>query len=156
VRKYNKVFGTLPLSDREDQLGFGDDLIEAYYKLTKNERSIVMSIADRLKPGVTAFEFDDFGLQPAALKLLTYHRLVLHNGDKQNSVLYARWLSAITMVEKKMILHIDPGLHRHLERLKDHQREDAERSSVKLASQYSIRARCSGQYREREMFGSLA
>jgi len=54
-------------------------------------------------------------------------------------VLYARWLSAITMVEKKMILHIDPGLHRHLERLKDHQREDAERSSVKLASQYSIR-----------------
>ena len=139
MRKYNKVFGTLPLSDREDQLGFGDDLIEAYYKLTKNERSIVMSIVDRLKPGVTAFEFDDFGLQPAALKLLTYHRLVLHNGDKQNSVLYARWLSAITMVEKKMILHIDPGLHRHLERLKDHQREDAERSSVKLASQYSIR-----------------
>ena len=109
MRKYNKVFGTLPLSDREDQLGFGDDLIEAYYKLTKNERSIVMSIVDRLKPGVTAFEFDDFGLQSAALKLLTYHRLVLHNGDKQNSVLYARWLSAITMVEKKMILHIDPG-----------------------------------------------
>jgi len=139
VRKYNKVFGTLPLSNREDQLGFGDDLIEAYYKLTKNERSIVMSIVDRLKPGVTAFEFDDFDLQSAALKLLTYHRLVLHNGDKQNSVLYARWLSAITMVEKKMILHIDPGLHRHLERLKDHQREDAERSSVKLASQYSIR-----------------
>jgi plasmid replication initiation protein len=135
VRKYNKVFGTLPLPDREDQLGFGDDLIEAYYKLTKHERSIVMSIVDRLKPGVTAFEFDDFGLQSAALKLLTYHRLVLHNGDKQNSVLYARWLSAITMVEKKMILHIDPGLYRHLE----HMRQDAERSSVKLASQYSIR-----------------
>jgi plasmid replication initiation protein len=43
------------------------------------------------------------------------------------------------MVEKKMTLHIDPGLVPHLERLKDHQKEDSERASVKLASQYSIR-----------------
>jgi plasmid replication initiation protein len=38
-----------------------------------------------------------------------------------------------------MTLHIDPGLVPHLERLKDHQKEDSERASVKLASQYSIR-----------------
>jgi hypothetical protein len=114
VRKHNKVFNTLPLPETGDQLGFGDDLIEAFYKLTPDEREIVMDIVDRLKPGVTAYEFDDFDLQPAAMKLLTYHRLVLHNGDKQNSVLYARWLSSITMV-------------------------DSERASVKLASQYSIR-----------------
>lgn len=139
MRKNNRIFGTLPLADLEDQLGFGDDLIEAFYKLTKDERSVVMSIVDRLKPGVTGYEFEDFDLQPAVLKLLTYHRLVLHNGDKQNSILYARWLSSVTVVEKKMILHIDPGLHRHLERLKNHQKEDSERAAVKLASQYSIR-----------------
>ena len=81
-----------------------------------------------------------FDLQPAVLKLLTYHRLVLHNGDKQNSVLYARWLSSVTVVDKKMVLHIDPGLYRHLERLKNHQKEDSERAGVKLASQYSIPA----------------
>src|SRR5258708_12718429 len=98
-----------------------------------------MSIVDRLKPGVTGYDFEDFDLQPAVLKLLTYHRLVLHNGDKQNSVLFARWLSSVTVVDKKMILHIDPGLVPHLERLKDHQKEDSERASVKLASQYSIR-----------------
>jgi len=99
----------------------------------------VMSIVDRLRASVTAYDFDDFDLQAAAMKLLTYHRLVLHNNDRQNSVLYARWLSSITMVEKKMTLHIDPGLVPHLERLKDHQKEDSERASVKLASQYSIR-----------------
>src|ERR1700739_4572492 len=98
-----------------------------------------MSILDRLKPGVTGYDFEDFDLQPAVLKLLTYHRLCLHNWGNQNSVLYARWLSCVTVVEKKMILHIDPGLHRHLERLKNHQKEDSERPSVKLASQYSIR-----------------
>jgi plasmid replication initiation protein len=65
--------------------------------------------------------------------------LVLHNGDKQNSVLYARWLSSITIVGKSMTLHLDPGLVPHLERLKSHQKEDSERASVKLASQYSIR-----------------
>jgi plasmid replication initiation protein len=43
------------------------------------------------------------------------------------------------MVEKKMTLHIDPGLVPHLERLKGHQKKDSERASVKLASQYSIR-----------------
>jgi plasmid replication initiation protein len=64
---------------------------------------------------------------------------VLHNGDKQNSVLYARWLSSITLVEKRMVLHLDPGVVPHLERLKNHQKEDSERASVKLASQYSIR-----------------
>ena len=66
-----------------------------------------MDIVDRLKPGVTAYDFDDFDLQLAAMKLLTYHRLVLHNRDKQNSVLYARWLSSITMIEKRMTLHLD-------------------------------------------------
>jgi plasmid replication initiation protein len=98
-----------------------------------------MSIVDRLRASVTGYDFDDFDLQAAAMKLLTYHRLVLHNSDRQNSVLYARWLSSITMVEKKMTLHIDPGLVPHLERLKDHQKKDSERASVKLASQYSIR-----------------
>jgi plasmid replication initiation protein len=48
-------------------------------------------------------------------------------------------LSSVTVVDKKMVLHIDPGLHRHLERLKTHQKEDSERAAVKLASQYSIR-----------------
>jgi plasmid replication initiation protein len=139
VRKYNKVFSTLPQPEADDQLGFGDDLIEAFYKLSRDERGIVMSIVDRLKSGVTSYEFDNMALQPVALKLVTYHRLVLHNGDKQNSVLYARWLSSITVVYKKMILHIDPGLIRHLEKLKNHQSEDAERATVKLASQYSIR-----------------
>jgi plasmid replication initiation protein len=139
VRKYNKVFNTLPVLEPVSQLGYGDDLIEAFYKLTKDERKIVMSVVNRLKPGVTAYDFDDFGLQPAAMKLLTYHRLVLHNGDKQNSVLYARWLSSITLVEKRMVLHLDPGVVPHLERLKNHQKEDSERASVKLASQYSIR-----------------
>ena len=139
MRKYNKVFNTLPVLEPVSQLGYGDDLIEAFYKLTKDERKIVMSIVNRLKPGVTAYDFDDFGLQPAAMKLLTYHRLVLHNGDKQNSVLYARWLSSITLVEKRMVLHLDPGVVPHLERLKNHQKEDSERASVKLASQYSIR-----------------
>jgi plasmid replication initiation protein len=139
VRKYNKVFNTLPVLEPVGQLGYGDDLIEAFYKLTKDERKIVMSVVNRLKPGVTAYDFDDFGLQPAAMKLLTYHRLVLHNGDKQNSVLYARWLSSITLVEKRMVLHLDPGVVPHLERLKNHQKEDSERASVKLASQYSIR-----------------
>ena len=43
------------------------------------------------------------------------------------------------MVDKKMVLHIDPGLHPHLERLRHHQEADSERASVKLASQYSIR-----------------
>jgi plasmid replication initiation protein len=43
------------------------------------------------------------------------------------------------MVEKKMILHIDPGLHVHLDRLRNHEKADSERASVKLASQYSIR-----------------
>ena len=38
-----------------------------------------------------------------------------------------------------MTLHLDPGVVPHLERLKDHQREDSDRASVKLASQYSIR-----------------
>ncbi len=139
MRKYNKVFGALPTPEPDDQLGFGDDLIEAFYKLTPDERRIVLDIVDRLKPGVTAFDFHDFDLQSAAMKLLTYHRLVLHNEDKLNSVLYARWLSSITVVEKKMILHIDPGLHPHLERLREHQEADTERASVKLASQYSIR-----------------
>ena len=139
MRKHNKVFNTLPVPEPAEQLGFGDDLIEAFYKLTASEREIVMSIVDRLRASVTAYDFDDFDLQPAAMKLLTYHRLVLHNGDRQNSVLYARWLSSITLVEKKMTLHIDPGLVPHLERLKDHQKKDAERASVKLASQYSIR-----------------
>jgi plasmid replication initiation protein len=139
VRRYNKVFGALPLPESPEQLGFGDDLIEAFYKLTPDERRIVMSIVERLRPGVTAFDFQDFDLEPAAMKLLTYHRLVLHNGDKQNSVLYARWLSSITMVEKKMIRHIDPGLQLHLGRLRNHQKADSERASVKLASQYSIR-----------------
>ena len=139
MRKYNKVFNTLPVLEPVSQLGYGDDLIEAFYKLTKDERKIVMSVVNRLKPGVTAYDFDDFGLQPAAMKLLTYHRLVLHNGDKQNSVLYARWLSSITLVEKRMVLHLDPGVVPHLERLKNHQKEDSERASVKLASQYSIR-----------------
>jgi Initiator Replication protein len=139
VRKYNKVFSTLPQPEADDQLGFGDDLIEAFYKLSRDERGIVMSIVDRLRPGVTSYEFDNMALQPVALKLVTYHRLVLHNGDKQNSVLYARWLSSITVVGKKMILHIDPGLIRHLEKLKTHQSEDSERATVKLASQYSIR-----------------
>src|SRR6202008_5133175 len=119
----------LPLPYLEEQLGCGVDLIEAFYTLTKDERTVVMSIVDRLKPGVTGYDFEDFDLQPAVLKLLTYHRLVLHNGDKQNSVLYARWLSSVTVVEKKMILHIDPGLHRHLERLKSHQKEDSERAA---------------------------
>jgi len=122
VRKNNRIFGTLPLADLDDQLGFGDDLIEAFYKLTKDERTVVMSIVDRLKPGMTGYDFEGFDLQPAVLKLLTYHRLVLHNGDKQNSVLYARWLSSVSVVDKKMILHIDPGLYRHLERLKNHQK----------------------------------
>src|SRR6201990_543054 len=35
--------------------------------------------------------------------------------------------------------HLDPGVVPHLERLKNHQKEDSERASVKLASQYSIR-----------------
>jgi plasmid replication initiation protein len=139
VRKYNKIFNTLPLPERQEQLGFGDDLIEAFYKLTPDERKIVLSIVDRLKPGVTAYDCDDLSLQQAALKLLTYHRLVLHNNDKQNAVLYARWLSSITVVERKMVLHIDPGLVTHLERLKKHQKRDSERVGVKLASQYSIR-----------------
>jgi plasmid replication initiation protein len=73
------------------------------------------------------------------MKLLTYHRLVLNNTDKQHSVLYARWLSSITMVEKKMVLHVDPGLLPHLDKLREHHQSDAERASVKLASQYSIR-----------------
>ena len=90
MRKHNKVFNALPLPEPGAQLGFGDDLIEAFYKLTPDEREIVMSIVDRLKPGLTAYDFDDFDLQQAAMKLLTYHRLVLHNGDKQNSVLFAR------------------------------------------------------------------
>jgi plasmid replication initiation protein len=139
VRKHNKVFQTLPVPEPAVQLGFGDDLIEAFYKLTPGEREIVMSIVNRLKASVTAYSFDDFDLQAAAMKLLTYHRLVLHNSDRQNSVLYARWLSSITVVEKRMTLHIDPGLVPHLERLKDHQEEDSERARVKLASQYSIR-----------------
>ena len=139
MRKHNKVFNALPVPEPVEQLGFGDDLIEAFYKLTPSEREIVMSIVDRLKASVTGYDFDDFDLQPAAMKLLTYHRLVLHNGDRQNSVLYARWLSSITIIEKKMTLHIDPGLIPHLERLKDHQKQDSERASVKLASQYSIR-----------------
>ena len=139
MRKHNKVFNALPVPEPAEQLGFGDDLIEAFYKLTPSEREIVMSIVDRLKASVTGYDFDDFDLQPAAMKLLTYHRLVLHNGDRQNSVLYARWLSSITIIEKKMTLHIDPGLIPHLERLKDHQKQDSERASVKLASQYSIR-----------------
>jgi plasmid replication initiation protein len=139
VRKHNKFFHTLPVPEPAEQLGFGDDLIEAFYKLTPSEREIVMSIVDRLKPSVTAYSFDDFDLQAAAMKLLTYHRLVLHNSDRQNSVLYARWLSSITVVDKKMTLHIDPGLVPHLERLKDHQEQDSERARVKLASQYSIR-----------------
>jgi plasmid replication initiation protein len=139
VRKHNKVFNALPVPEPAEQLGFGDDLIEAFYKLTPSEREIVMSIVDRLKASVTGYDFDDFDLQPAAMKLLTYHRLVLHNGDRQNSVLYARWLSSITIIEKKMTLHIDPGLIPHLERLKDHQKQDSERAGVKLASQYSIR-----------------
>jgi len=139
VRKHNKVFSALPVPEPVEQLGFGDDLIEAFYKLTPNEREIVMSIVDRLKPSVTAYDFDDFDLQTPAMKLLTYHRLVLHNSDRQNSVLYARWLSSITILEKRMTLHIDPGLVPHLERLKDHQKEDSERAGVKLASQYSIR-----------------
>jgi plasmid replication initiation protein len=139
VRKHNKVFNALPVPEPVEQLGFGDDLIEAFYKLTPNEREIVMSIVDRLKASVTGYDFDDFDLQAAAMKLLTYHRLVLHNSDRQNSVLYARWLSSITIVEKKMTLHIDPGLIPHLERLKDHQKQDSERAGVKLASQYSIR-----------------
>jgi plasmid replication initiation protein len=139
VRKHNKVFYALPVPEPAEQLGFGDDLIEAFYKLTPKEREIVMSVVDRLKASVTGYDFDDFDLQPAAMKLLTYHRLVLHNGDRQNSVLFARWLSSITIIEKKMTLHIDPGLIPHLERLKDHQKQDSERASVKLASQYSIR-----------------
>ncbi len=139
MRKHNKVFNALPVPEPAEQLGFGDDLIEAFYKLTPSEREIVMSIVDRLKASVTGYDFDDFDLQPAAMKLLTYHRLVLHNGDRQNSVLYARWLSSITIIEKKMTLHIDPGLIPHLERLKDHQKQDSERAGVKLASQYSIR-----------------
>jgi plasmid replication initiation protein len=139
VRKHNKVFNALPVPEPVEQLGFGDDLIEAFYKLTPKEREIVMSVVDRLKASVTGYDFDDFDLQPAAMKLLTYHRLVLHNGDRQNSVLFARWLSSITIIEKKMTLHIDPGLIPHLERLKDHQKQDSERASVKLASQYSIR-----------------
>ncbi|HEX3445393.1 MAG TPA: hypothetical protein VHS80_11805, partial [Chthoniobacterales bacterium] len=65
MRKNNRIFGTLPLADLEDQLGFGDDLIEAFYKLTKDERTVVMSIVDRLKPGVTGYDFEDFDLQPA-------------------------------------------------------------------------------------------
>ncbi|MBV8223957.1 MAG: replication initiation protein, partial [Verrucomicrobia bacterium] len=129
----------MPVLEPVSQLGYGDDLIEAFYKLTKDERKIVMSVVNRLKLGVTAYDFDDFDLQPAAMKLLTYHRLVLHNGDKQNSVLYARWLSSITLVENRMILHLDPGVVPHLERLKNHQKQDSERASVKLASQYSIR-----------------
>ncbi len=139
MRKYNKVFGTLPSPESAEQLSFGDDLIEAYYKLSPDERAIVMSIVDRLKPGVVSFEWNDFKLEPAALKLLTYHRLVLHNNDQQNSVLFARWLSSIVMVDKKMFLHVDPGLLPHFERLKAHQKADSERASVKLASQYSIR-----------------
>jgi plasmid replication initiation protein len=139
VRKHNKVFNTLPLPEQTEQLGFGDDLIEAFYKLTPPEREIVLSIVDRLKPGVTAYDFEKLELQPSALKLLTYHRLVLHNSDKLHSVLYARWLSSITMVAKKMVLHVDPGVLPHLERLKEHQKKDSERASVKLASQYSIR-----------------
>ena len=139
MRKHNKIFNTLPVPGSTDQLGFGDDLIEAFYKLTRDERAIVMEIVNRLKPGVTAYDFDDFDLQPAAMKLLTYHRLVLHNGDKENSILYARWLSSITLVDNRMTLHVDPGVVPHLERLKNHQKEDSERASVKLASQYSIR-----------------
>ncbi len=139
MRKYNKVFGTLPSTESAEQLGFGDDLIEAYYKLSPDERAIVMSIVDRLKPGLISFEWTDLKLEPAALKLLTYHRLVLHNNDPQNSVLFARWLSSIVMVDKKMFLHVDPGLLPHFERLKAHQKVDSERASVKLASQYSIR-----------------
>jgi plasmid replication initiation protein len=38
-----------------------------------------------------------------------------------------------------LTLHLDPGVVPHLERLKNHQQEDSERASVKLASQYSIR-----------------
>lgn len=139
MRKYNKVFQTLPVLKTEDQLGFGDDLIEAFYKLSPAERKVVTSILDRLKPGLTDYEYDDFDSLPAVLKLLTYHRLVLHSGDKQNSVLYARWLSSVTMVERKMNLRLDSGLLPHLEKLKEHQKRDAERSGVKLASQYSIR-----------------
>ena len=70
MRKHNKVFNTLPLPEPGDQLGFGDDLIEAFYKLTPDEREIVISIVDRLKPGLTAYDFDDFDLQVAAMKLL--------------------------------------------------------------------------------------
>lgn len=139
MRKHNKVFNTLPLPEPAEQLGYGDDLIEAFYKLTPPEREIVMSIVNRLKGGVTAYDFDKFNLQPAALKLLTYHRLVLRNSDKQHSVLYARWLSSITMVGRKMTLYVDPGVLPHLERLREHQKRDSERASVKLASQYSIR-----------------
>jgi plasmid replication initiation protein len=139
VRKHNKVFGALPPPATAEQLGFGDDLIEAYYKLTPDEREIIMSIVDRLKPGVTSFESNEFDLEPAAMKLLTYHRLVLHNNDKQNSVLFARWLSSIVKVDSKMVLHVDPGLLPHLERLRHHHKADSERASVKLASQYSIR-----------------
>lgn len=139
MRKHNKVFNTLPLPEPAEQLGYGDDLIEAFYKLTPPEREIVMSIVNRLKGGVAAYDFDKFNLQPAALKLLTYHRLVLRNSDKQHSVLYARWLSSITMVGKKMTLYVDPGVLPHLERLREHQKRDSECASVKLASQYSIR-----------------
>lgn len=139
MRKHNKVFNTLPLPEPAEQLGYGDDLIEAFYKLTPPEREIVMSIVNRLKGGVAAYDFDKFNLQPAALKLLTYHRLVLRNNDKQHSVLYARWLSSITMVGRKMTLYVDPGVLPHLERLREHQKRDSERASVKLASQYSIR-----------------
>ena len=60
MRKHNKVFNTLPLPETGDQLGFGDDLIEAFYKLTPDEREIVMSIVDRLKPGLTAYDFEGF------------------------------------------------------------------------------------------------
>jgi plasmid replication initiation protein len=139
VRKNNKVFGTLPTPESTEQLGFGDDLIEAYYKLNADERMIIMSIVDRLKPGQTSFEWTDSSKEAAAMKLLTYHRLVLHNNDKDNSVLFARWLSSIVMIGDKMVLHVDPGLVSHLERLKSHHKADAERASVKLASQYSIR-----------------
>ena len=139
MRKHNKVFNTLPLPEPAEQLGYGDDLIEAFYKLTPPEREIVMSIVNRLKGGVAAYDFDKFNLQPAALKLLTYHRLVLRNSDKQHSVLYARWLSSITMVGKKMTLYVDPGVLPHLERLREHQKRDSECASVKLTSQYSIR-----------------
>ena len=71
MRKYNKVFQTLPVLKTEDQLGFGDDLIEAFYKLTPAERKVVTSILDRLKPGLTDYEYDDFDSLPAVLKLLS-------------------------------------------------------------------------------------